>query len=123
MNSQKDEEQCFYSDMGFRLKQLRQIKRVSQTGLADALGVVSQTIQKYESGEIKMSPECIQRCAETFKVSVGYFYGEGRTQQKFNRISLMIASEVMMLPCIDVQKKLYALIKSMAKTSQQNNQT
>jgi transcriptional regulator with XRE-family HTH domain len=77
----------FYGEMGFRLKQIRQIKKVSQTALADALGVVSQTIQKYESGKIKISPEIIQRLAEIFKVSVGYFYGEGHTQKKFSRVS------------------------------------
>jgi DNA-binding XRE family transcriptional regulator len=111
----------FYGEMGFRLKQIRQIKGVSQNDLADALGVVSQTIQKYESGEIKMSPEIIQRLAKTFKVSVGYFYGEGHTQKKFSRMSLMIASEVMMLPNNEMKKNIYNLVRSINENSSQDN--
>lgn len=122
MNNHKIEEDNFYIDMGFRLKQIRQIKKVSQVDLANALGVVSQTIQKYESGEVKMSPEIIQKCAQLFKVSVGYFYGEDHRQQKFSRMSLMIASEIMMLPSVEVQKNIYALVKSITKSSGQDNQ-
>ena len=121
MNTYKKDEDGFYIEMGFRLKQIRQIKKVSQGDLADALGVVSQTIQKYESGEVRMLPEIIQKCASLFKVSVGYFYGEEHTHQKFSRVSLMIASEVMMLPSQEIQKNLYALIKSIAQNSGQDN--
>jgi transcriptional regulator with XRE-family HTH domain len=112
----------FYADMGFRLKQIRQVKRVSQGDLAEALGVVTQTIQKYESGEVRMLPEIIHSCAIIFKVPVGYFYGEEQAQQKFSRVSLMIASEVMMLPNSKVQRNLYNLIKSMNEHSGQDNQ-
>jgi transcriptional regulator with XRE-family HTH domain len=115
------EQNNFYSEMGFRLKQIRQIKKVSQSDLADALGVVNQTIQKYESGEVRMLPEIIQRLAEVFQVSVGYFYGEGNRQKKFSRVSLMIASEVMMLPNNEIKKNLYNLIRSINETSGQDN--
>lgn len=108
--------------MGFRLKQIRQVKRVSQSELANALGVVNQTIQKYESGEVKMSPEIIQQIAEIFQVPVGYFYGEGHTQKKFSKVSLMIASEVMMLPNDEVKKNLYHLVRSMNDALGQDNQ-
>ncbi len=121
MNNQA-ERNDFYSEMGFRLKQIRQIKKVSQNELADALGVVSQTIQKYESGEIRMLPEIIQKCATVFKVSVGYFYGEEHTQKKFSRVSLMVASEIMMIPSNDIQKNIYTLVKSINDNTGQDNQ-
>ncbi|HPF78863.1 MAG TPA: helix-turn-helix transcriptional regulator [Alphaproteobacteria bacterium] len=110
----------FYSEMGFRLKQIRQIKGVSQNELAEALGVVTQTIQKYESGEIRMLPEIIHKCAQLFQISVGYFYGE-TNQKKFSRSSLMIAAEAMMLPSDEVRKNLYSLIKSINHATEQDN--
>ena len=122
MNSQKHQEERFYSDMGFRLKQIRQMKKVSQGDLADALGVVSQTVQKYESGEVKLSPEMIQKCASIFQISVGYFYGEDHAKHKFSRMSLMIASEIMLLPSIEIQKSLYGLIKTIAMNTGQDNE-
>lgn len=121
MINRKDRDD-FYIEMGFRLKQIRQIKKISQNELAEALGVVNQTIQKYESGEIRMLPEIIHKCAVLFKVSVGYFYGEEYTPKKFSRVSLMIASEVMMLPSNDIQKNLYHFVKSINDNSAQDNQ-
>ncbi len=120
INSYKEQDR-FYADMGFRLKQIRQAKRVPQSELAQALGLVTQTVQKYESGEVKMSPDIIQKCALLFKVSVGYFYGEGHAQQKYSRVGLMIASEVMMLPSVEIQKHLFELIRSIVKSSGQDN--
>lgn len=122
MINRHNERDEFYIEMGFRLKQIRQIKKVSQAELADALGLVMQTIQKYESGEVKMSPEIIQKCAQLFKVSVGFFYGEEQTHKKYTRVSLMIASEVMMLPNQDIQRNLYNLIKSITAITEQDNQ-
>lgn len=110
----------FYAEMGFRLKQVRQVKRISQQDLADALGVVTQTIQKYESGEVKMSPEIIHQCAHVFKTPVGYFYGEGNAK-KYSRASLLIAAEAMLLPSEEVRKHIYMLIKSINHASEQDN--
>jgi len=117
----RKERDDFYIAMGFRLKQIRQVKKISQQELADALGVVMQTIQKYESGEIRMLPEIIQQCAQTFTIPVGYFYGEGNAQ-KFTRVSLMVASEVMMLPNDDIRKGVYSLAKIINAAWEQDNQ-
>ena len=100
----------FYTEMGFRLKKIRQERHVSQYDLARSLNVVTQTIQKYESGEIKIPPDVLHYCAQSFKVSVGYFYGEEAIKIGHQRISLLIASEVSKLPSNDVKKSLYHLI-------------
>ena len=55
MNMLENEDR-FYVDIGFQLKRIRQHRKVSQDDLAKALGVVQQTIQKYESGEIRLTP-------------------------------------------------------------------
>ncbi|MEZ5902065.1 MAG: helix-turn-helix transcriptional regulator [Alphaproteobacteria bacterium] len=117
-----NEREAFYAEMGFRLKQLRQMKHVSQHELADVLGTVKQTIQKYESGEIRMLPEIIQQFAKVFHVPVGYFYGEDMAKQKFTRVSLMVASEVMRLPSNDIKKNIYSLIRSINENSSQNQE-
>ncbi len=98
--------------MGFRLKQIRQLRKISQGELALALGVVTQTIQKYESGEVKIQPETIQRCAEVFKISIGYFYGEEASTKQFSRASLMIASEIMTLPNDKLRKGVFNLVRT-----------
>jgi len=117
---QRKERDDFYAQMGFRLKQIRQTKRMSQEGLAVTVGTVRQTIQKYESGEIKMQPDFIHQCAEVFHIPIGYFYGEGNKQQ-YSRASLLIAAEAMMLPSDEVRKHIYALIKSINHVQEQDN--
>lgn len=102
----KGQQYEFYSEMGFRLKKIRQVKRISQNQLADALGMVKQTIQKYESGEVKMPPEIIYRCAKVFQVPIGYFYGEG-TAKKYSKASLLIAAEAMLLPNDEMRQRVY----------------
>ena len=108
----RKEQKNFYVEMGFRLKQIRQMRRLSQNDIALALGLVAQTIQKYESGEIRMQPEVIQACSRFLKVPIGYFYGEDSQIQEYSRVSLMIASEIMLLSSKDAQKHLYHFIKS-----------
>ena len=102
----------FYNNMGFRLKQIRQRQKMSQLELANALGVVMQTVQKYESGEVKISPEVIYQCARVFNVPVGYFYGEDMISGINNRVTMMIASEVIKLPSNDVRKNLFHFLRS-----------
>ena len=107
--------------MGFRLKQIRQVRHISQHDLAKALRVVPQTIQKYESGEVRILPEIIAQCARIFQVSVGYFYGEDTSKYRMSRVSLMIASEAMSIPSLSIQKNIYMLLKSINDNIEQGN--
>jgi len=110
-----NQEKDFYQEMGFRLKQVRQERNVSQQALAQSLGVVTQTIQKYESGEIRMLPEIIHHCALIFKVSVAYFYGEETIKISSGKATVLLASEISKLPSNDIKNSLYHLVRSINK--------
>lgn len=107
-----NQEREFYREMGFRLKKIRQEKNVSQESLARSLGMVKQTIQKYESGEIKLQPDVLLRCATIFKISVGYFYGEEKIKIPNNSATILLASEISKLPSNDIKKNLFQLVRS-----------
>jgi len=110
----------FYAEMGFRLKQIRQGRGVSQEKLALALGVAKQTIQKYESGEIKITPEVIYQCARYFNVSFGLIYGENPKRNHGNA-ALLITSEISRLPNERLAKAIYALIRIINTTYKDEN--
>jgi len=57
-----------------RLRVLRLQRNWSQTELADALGITSQQVQKYERGANRVSAGRLARVAQIFEVSVMYFY-------------------------------------------------
>lgn len=103
--------QDFHYEMGFRLKRIRQTKKVSQKQLAEMIGIAKQTVQKYETGEIKMSVDLIYLLSKFFKVPVGYFYGEGGFERN-NNIGVIIASEIMKLPNENIAKAIYVLVKA-----------
>lgn len=99
MNTNTEED--FNLALGRRLIVLRQSQKMSQDHLGELLGVSSQQIYKYETGENRMSPERIHACASIFKVPVGYFYGEdetGQMQERLDKDILTMASEILGLP-------------------------
>ena len=51
--------------------------RMSQTALAQTLGVTFQQIQKYENGTNRISASTLAKVAETLDVDILYFFKEG----------------------------------------------
>ncbi len=104
-------EENFNFALGRRLIVLRQSRKMSQDRLGNLLGVSSQQIYKYETGENRVPPERIHACAGIFKVPVGYFYGEYETDQTqggLNKDILVMASELLELPP-RIRKSVYSL--------------
>lgn len=111
------DEEDFNIALGRRLTRLRQSKRMSQENLGVLLGVRSQQIHKYETGENKMPPERIYKCAKMFGISVGYFYGEDEVAERrsgFNRDILSVAVEVAELPK-EIRRLVYSLSREINK--------
>ncbi len=63
-----------------RLKELRMQYRLTQTQLAERLGVSKSTISYYELLERTPSPDILVRLAEVFNVSLDYLMGLNRKQ-------------------------------------------
>lgn len=60
--------------VGRRLRELRTDRGLSQTEVADALGVTFQQVQKYETGANRVSAGRLWALAGYFGVSVRAFY-------------------------------------------------
>lgn len=114
----------FYKDMGFRIRQMRQINRHSQSSLAENIGVVRQTLLRYEEGEIKIPADAIGKCAKTLNTPVGYFFGEGDQHPlpaNTNRIGLLVSAEIMALPNENLQNRVYHLVRSINEACEEKN--
>lgn len=105
---------AFNREIGFRLKQLRQTRRVSQQMLADRLGVVYQTVQKYESGEIALSIDALHACAKALNVSLTVFFDEELHEAlgRFDRRTITLAAAIADLPTPDLAQKVYHLVRA-----------
>ncbi|MBO4887874.1 MAG: helix-turn-helix transcriptional regulator [Firmicutes bacterium] len=61
--------------MGFRLKQLRKSRRISQIRLAMELGMTQNSISRFETGSRRPDYELLIRFADYFDVSIDYLVG------------------------------------------------
>jgi transcriptional regulator with XRE-family HTH domain len=52
----------------------RKTRNISQSKLADAIGVTYQQVQKYESGANRIGSSRLQQIAHVLQVSVAYFF-------------------------------------------------
>lgn len=62
-------------DFGLRLKELRESKRLSQSDVADRLGVTRATISGYECNTITPSVEQLVKLAVLYNSSLDYMMG------------------------------------------------
>ena len=61
-------------EIGQRIRARRLLCRLSQTELADAIGVTFQQVQKYEQGVNRVGAGRLARIAEALKVPVAFFF-------------------------------------------------
>lgn len=114
----------FNAELGFRVRQMRNLNKMPPDRLAEVLGVSTQTVQRYETGEIHMPPEAIGKCAKSLNTPVGYFYGEGDkypVPSNTNKIGLLLAAEVMELPDDNIRKSLFHLVRDIIRWSEKRN--
>jgi transcriptional regulator with XRE-family HTH domain len=64
--------------VGKRVRMRRLMLSLSQTALADALGITFQQVQKYEKGTNRISASRLQHTARILQVPVTFFF-EGQT--------------------------------------------
>ncbi len=58
-----------------RIKQLRELKGLTQSQLAEILGIKNQTVSNYESGEREPSYDILLKLADCFGVTTDYLFG------------------------------------------------
>ena len=86
MNPMTIDEKSFYADLGKRIAQIRKAQNLTQTQLAEQLGIAQQTMAHYEGGNLRISVATLLATAEALNVSVDDFlYEETTTKGKGKR--------------------------------------
>jgi transcriptional regulator with XRE-family HTH domain len=71
-----DDDRQFSVEMGERIAQLRKTRGLTQTQLAEVLGVKQQTVTGYESGSRRIPVSALPLLAKTLEVSLEVLFGE-----------------------------------------------
>lgn len=105
--------------VGGRLRLLRTARRLSLEELGRRIGVTYQQIQKYETGANRISASTLYRIAQTFEMSLTYFFeglGEGspeETDVQSDREALQSSIALRRIPDAEVRQRLRALIEAL----------
>ena len=85
--------------LGTRIRELREVRHLSQVELAEVMHVSKQSISNWENGNILPSVEMVVRLAVFFSVSTDYLLGlddrvylevSGLTKEKIAHLQLLI---------------------------------
>ncbi len=79
------QDNTFYQVMGKRVAQFRKAQNMTQTQLADALGVAQQTMAHYEGGRLRMPVALLPTLATLLAVSVEEIVGDAKSAVKGKR--------------------------------------
>jgi transcriptional regulator with XRE-family HTH domain len=60
--------------VGARVRKRRRLLEMSQTALADALGITFQQVQKYENGTNRVSASRLQQISSFLQVPISFFF-------------------------------------------------
>lgn len=113
--------------IGRRLREKRVALGMSQSALADKLGITFQQVQKYESGANRMGGSRLWDVANVLGVAVGYFFeglsssgGKSMAQSDdlpLSRQTLELARAINAIPEGEVRDQVVKLVKAFAKTA------
>jgi len=81
---------------GAKLRMQRQLRGLSQTAVADALGVTFQQIQKYEKGSNRISASKLQAISKLLGVPVSFFFDhdDDGHERKLSSSEAGVSSEI-----------------------------
>ena len=108
--------------IGKRLRGLRALHHVSQEELAGKVKLTYQQIQKYESGQNKISASMLKNLADIFKVTPNFFYGLEDTKhikKLFNledEEAIKVAESWQDLPTKELRTALFQIIVTINRT-------
>jgi transcriptional regulator with XRE-family HTH domain len=68
-------------EIGQKIRAVRVARNVSQTTLADGLGITFQQVQKYERGANRVSAGRLQKIADMLDTPITFFYGTKKQHQ------------------------------------------
>ena len=107
--------------VGHRIRLFRLNAGLSQTELADQIGVTFQQVQKYEKGVNRVGAARLQQIATALDVPVTFFYdGDGKAREVESLLFLDSAFSLRLLRAYSkikdqtVQRQLVSLMESIA---------
>lgn len=107
--------------IGRKLKLHRQTASMSQTALADAIGVTYQQVQKYETASDRIPAARLKRIADALGVPIGGFFEDGDvdTAAQIDGDAIGRCARALMKMTPDTREQAVAILQTMARVDEQ----
>jgi transcriptional regulator with XRE-family HTH domain len=102
-------------EIGSRLKQLRQQAGISQERFAEAIGVSTQQMQKYENGQNMMNTEKLQLVATALSVPVQALFSTGDEFLPMGETEKLLIDSYRAIPNKEIQKSILKITTNATK--------
>jgi len=103
--------------VGNKIKTARKLRKMTQTDLAQAIGISYQQVQKYEKGDNRVSASMMYMIAQAINIPMAYFYNGIERPNKggideFDSRELTIIRKYRKMPP-DKQNAVYRVVNSL----------
>ncbi len=94
-------------EVGNAVKRARQARGLTQSELADLVGISSKTVSAIEVGRVEPSISQVQAIAASLQEPIGYFVGEagGSVEAKIEHVATELNEIRKLVQLIEAQKK------------------
>lgn len=114
--------------VGKRIKEIRTIRGLTQSNVADHLGISFQQLQKYETGANRVSASRMFELSKLLKITPSFFF-EGLEGQNYDSMPPMdmetarIASALSSIKNKKLKKRINTLISEIVRSSPSGPET
>lgn len=74
--------------ISYRLKQLRQERKLTQVKVAESLGITQQSYARWENGKVTPTSEKLSQIAKFYGVTTDYLLGEQTDESDLSNVEL-----------------------------------
>lgn len=75
--------------ISYRLKQLRQERKLTQVKVAESLGITQQSYARWENGKVIPTSEKLSQIAKFYGVTTDYLLGEQTDESDLSNVELL----------------------------------
>ncbi|KQT69080.1 MULTISPECIES: helix-turn-helix domain-containing protein [unclassified Aureimonas] len=112
--------------VGQNVRRLRMLRGLSQTSVANAVGITFQQIQKYEKGTNRISASMMHDIAKTLDVDILAFFAETTaesdsksftipdTGELFSKLDLRVLEKIARIDNAEIKKQIILLIDAVS---------
>ncbi len=99
--------------IGFKLRVLRRLNKLTLQNVAEFLGITSAQVQKYETAESRVSIPTLFKIAHFYKINTSFFFEDFEVDLHYDKLNFEMFREFNNIENYQLKKEILLLVKEM----------